>query len=71
MEEFKLDYSGPPDEAIKWCRERGYRAYGVTPMPGTFAPCLLIAKGAELIGIAEPDDVLVFRFGSISIRVHS
>ena len=70
-EEFPLKYNGSPDEAIKWCRARGHRAFAPTPSPGTFAPCLLVARDAELVGIAEPGDVLIFNGSEITIRIHS
>jgi hypothetical protein len=68
-EERLISYAGEPRDDVQWCTERGYRAFAFMPAPGTFSPGLLLARGFEIIGIAQPGDVLVWDGMGISIRV--
>lgn len=66
--ERRIDWSNNPAEDAEWCREYGYRAYALMPTPGG-SGCLLLARGSELLGVAEVGDVLVFDGQKITIRV--
>ena len=66
--ERRLDWSNNPADDARWCEEYGYRAFALQPTPGA-TPCLLLAEGSQIVGVASMGDTLVFDGERISIRV--
>jgi hypothetical protein len=65
--ERRLDWASNPAEDARWCEEWGYRAFALQPTPGA-TPCLLLAEGTRIVGVAAVGDTLVFEGARIVIR---
>jgi hypothetical protein len=68
-DERKLDWGNNPNDDIKWCHERGYRAY-IAATRGV-CPGLLLARDTQIVGVAGLGDTLVYDGKLISIEVGS
>jgi hypothetical protein len=70
-DERKLGWGNDPSKDIDWCRDRGYRAFIVSPGNVPRTPALLLARDTQLVGIATVGDTLVYDGKLISIEVGS